>query len=303
MQRSPNAAGTVIERLNTLRAELRLYIQEQLPLLFSEIREETAYMILGGKLLRGAFSLFSSEVFGCDRVHALPIAMAVELMHSSSLVYDDISDLAETRRGILSFWKRYGLDEAVTIPHVTMAVAISLIAQHGGLAAVLASMNAWRRAAVGQIWDLRVKKGAKLPVSYREVISLKTGEIFGAACILPLFAVDEVSLVNILKNFGVYLGAAYQVIDDMSDLARGIKDSGSAVLLFKESQGLFLEHGAEVLRALLAGLRSMAASIPGEFWALALETLKAFAGEAEEEVRKRAFDVIREFEEAPRAPA
>ncbi|MEM3981120.1 MAG: polyprenyl synthetase family protein [Thermofilum sp.] len=294
---------SVVEKLNLLRLELKAYFQEQLPLLFPEIHDEVSYMVAGGKFLRGALSLFSADVAGCDKTRALPIALAVELMHASSLVYDDISDSTESRRGQPSFWKKYGLDEAVIVPHAAMATAISLIARYGGPEAVIASMGAWREAAVGQLWDLRAaKKNMRVVASYREVVSKKTGEVFGAACTLPLYAAGKRNLADIFKNYGVTLGAAYQVIDDMSDLSRGVKDSGSALLLLEESQGDYLQYGSRVLHQLITELLQLSGRLPAECGLLAAEILRTFAEEAGGEVREHVFRILGGFAGSPRAP-
>ncbi|MEM1516829.1 MAG: polyprenyl synthetase family protein [Thermofilum sp.] len=303
MLNAKTAPETVDEKLNRLRFELKLYFQEQLPLLFPEIHEEVSYMVAGGKFLRGALTLFSADIAGCDKARALPIALAVELMHASSLVYDDISDYAESRRGQPSFWKKYGLDEAVIVPHVVMATAISLIGQYGGSEAVIASMSAWRGTAIGQLWDLRAaKKSMRVAASYREVISKKTGEVFGAACILPLYAAGRRDLVDVFKNYGVTLGAAYQVIDDMSDLSRGVKDSGSALLLLEESQGDYLRYGFHLLNQLVTELFQLSGSLPVECGLLAAEILRTFAEEAGGEVREHVYRVLGGFARSPRAP-
>lgn len=300
--RSEALSKTIVEKLNLMRSELQLYIQEQLPVLFPEVHEEISYMIRGGKFIRGALALFSADIYKCDKVHALPIAMAIELMHASSLVYDDISDSTEIRRDQPSLWKKYGIDEAVTIPHVAMATAILLIARHGGPDAVAASMNAWRQAAVGQLWDLRVKKGIRITAPYRDVVSKKTGEVFGAACILPLLATEERERASALRQYGVTLGAAYQVVDDMSDLSRGAGDSGSAILLLEESRGDYLQHGSQLLKQLLTELLHVSVSLPAGYWLLAVETLGTFAAETGGEVREHVLRVLREFKEGPRAP-
>lgn len=295
------ASETVVEKLNLLRSELGIYFKEQLPALFPEIYEEVSYMVMGGKFLRGALSLFSADAVGCDKPRAFPIAMAVELMHASSLVYDDISDYAESRRGQPSFWKRYGLDEAVVTPHAVMATAISLIARYGGSEAVIASMSAWREAAVGQLMDLRAKRSARVMFSYREVVSKKTGEVFGAACILPLYPAGKHDLVGILKRYGVTLGAAYQVIDDMSDLARGLSDSGSALLLLGESKGDYLQYGSQLLNQLVAELLELAESLPAEYGILAAEILRTFAREAGGEVSEHVCGILGKFARGSRA--
>jgi len=285
----------ILDELARLRSKLASYISSSLKSLFSGFSDEIWYMLHGGKMLRGAITLFVAEKFGCRDADALPIAFAVELMHASSLVYDDISDGAEIRRGRPSYWKKYGLDEAVVAPHVAMSTAISLIARHGGVEAVQESMAAWRMAAEGQLWDVRAKKGLEVREPYRRVAALKTGAVFAAACTLPLYPVGRHDVLTSAREFGLSLGTAYQVLDDIVDLARGMSDSGSSLILLRESGGDFLGYGLSLLKEELSKLRAQSSKMSGGFWELSVETLKVFASDAGGDIEERVRELLHEL--------
>uniref|UniRef100_A0A7J3X592 Polyprenyl synthetase family protein n=1 Tax=Thermofilum pendens TaxID=2269 RepID=A0A7J3X592_THEPE len=285
----------VLNKLAELRGKLASYIFSSLKSLFGDFSEEIWYMLHGGKMLRGAIALFVAERFGCRDADALPIAAAVEFMHASSLVYDDISDGAEVRRGKPSYWRKFGLDEAVVAPHIAMSTAISLIARHGGAEAVEESMAAWRMAAEGQLWDVRAKKGLEVRAPYREIVAMKTGAVFRAACTLPLYPVGRRDKLAFTREFGLSLGTAYQVLDDIVDLARGVSDSGSSLVLLRESGGGFLDYGLSLLREELSALRELSSKLPGGFWELSVETLKVFASEAGRDIEERVGELLREL--------
>jgi geranylgeranyl pyrophosphate synthase len=284
----------VLDELTQLRSKLASYISSSLRGLFGALSDEIWYMLHGGKMLRGVIALFVAERVGCRDSDALPIALAIELMHASSLVYDDISDGAETRRGRPSYWRRYGLDEAVVTPHIAMSTAISLIARHGGAEAVQESMAAWRMAAEGQLWDVRAKKGLEIREPYRRVVAMKTGAVFSAACALPLYPVGMYDALTPAREFGMSLGTAYQVLDDIVDLTRGTSDSGSSLLLLRESGGDFLSYGFSLLRGELLKLRAQSSRLPGGFWELSVETLRVFASEAGGDIEERVRALLRE---------
>jgi len=284
-----------LNKLVELRGKLASYVFSSIESLFGDFSEEIRYMLYGGKMLRGAITLFVAERFGCGEADALPIAAAVELMHASSLVYDDISDGSEVRRGRPSYWKRFGLDEAVVAPHIAMSTAISLIAEHGGAEAVKESMVAWRMAAEGQLWDVRAKKGLEVRVPYRKLVAMKTGAVFGAACTLPLYPVRMHDMLAPAREFGLSLGTAYQVLDDIVDLVRGVGDSGSSLILLRESSGDFFGYGLSLLREELLALRALSSRLHGEFWELSVETLKVFAAEVGRDIEEKVCNVLREI--------
>jgi len=224
-----------------LRERLRDYIREELyekePFL-----EELVYALEGGKMIRGTLALFVAKALGGDAEPALPIALALELMHSASLIHDDIIDKSEVRRGRASFWKRYGLEKAIVFPHVMMATAIKYVAK-AGTRAVIESMDAWYKAALGQLWDMEILKGVEPGVSYLDVISYKTGAVFEASAVLPIYAIQqEESAVEYARVYGLSLGRAYQILDDLVDVEKGVRDSGSVIQLLKESQGNHLDY-------------------------------------------------------------
>ncbi|QOJ78489.1 polyprenyl synthetase family protein [Infirmifilum lucidum] len=271
--------ATLLEsRVRALRVELEHYIEKEL---FKEhaLKEKLMYALHGGKEIRGVLALFTAEVLAGDARPALPVALALELMHSASLIHDDIIDKSESRRGKESFWKRYGLEEAIVFPHIMMSTAIKYVAR-AGVKAVIESMDAWYRAALGQLWDIEILNGRDPGIRYIDIISHKTGAVFEASAVLPLYAVQyPESAVEYARLYGASLGRAYQILDDLVDIENGVRDSGSVVQLLRESDGDPLSYAGKIFANELERCLRSAMALSEELAYFAMYSLELFLRE------------------------
>jgi len=259
-----------------LRRGLENYIASETPRLFPGVEEEVGYALAGGKRVRGVLTLYVAEIFGVEG--AEPLAYAIELMHSASLVHDDIVDKALERRGRESLWARYGMGDAVTLPHLMISRAVDLISR-AGVDAVRDSMDAWYRAAMGQMWDTWLMEGRRVEAGYLDIVAAKTGAVFEAAVFLPLYAGGRRGLVGLAKRFGGLLGSVYQVIDDLASLD-GAPDSGSLVALEREAGGDPGGYASTLLGRLLPEMMSAARRLSPRLAGFAAYTIKVFLEEA-----------------------
>ena len=271
-------ARDAAENFNPLRQRLEAYISSQTPRLFKGFEEEVGYALAGGKRVRGVLTLYFAARLGLTPESSLPYAYAIELMHSASLVHDDIVDKAGERRGRPSLWASYGLGDAVTLPHLMISRAVTLISA-AGTPAVRDSMDAWYRAAQGQIWDTRLLEGRSVDAPYIELVKAKTGAVFEAAAFLPLYAAGHASLVPEAKRYGSLLGAVYQVIDDLASL-NGPPDSGSLVALTREAGGDPEGYAKRLLGSLLPRLFDAASRLDPSLIGFAAYTIRVFLREA-----------------------
>ncbi|ABL77527.1 polyprenyl synthetase family protein [Thermofilum pendens] len=280
--------ASIEDRIAYLGGLLTRYSGDRVKELFPEIVEEASYALFGGKMLRGTLSLLVASMFTAQVEKVLPIALAVELMHAASLVHDDIADASPTRRGRPSFWSKYGLEDAITVPHVLMPVAISLVAD-AGVEAVKESMNAWRRSALGQLWDTRILRGREVPVGYEKLIEYKTAAVFEASCTLPLIAIGRRDIVESGRVYGRFFGLLYQVLDDFSDAERGVVDSGSTRLLLREasrSSGSLAEYVEGLAGRYFGMLVEVSGQLESSLVDFAYASMNAFAREAGEHVAR-----------------
>jgi geranylgeranyl pyrophosphate synthase len=277
-----------------LRETLAKYSAEMIKRYFPEVYEEASYAIQGGKLIRGSLSLLIARILSSDIEKVLPIAFSIELMHAASLIHDDIADESESRRGRQSFWKKYGLKDAVTFPHIIIPVAITLVAE-AGVEAVIESMLQWRKAAMGQLWDTRILEGKQVQVAYEQLIEYKTASVFEASCSLPLIALGKRDLISAGKTYGKSLGMLYQVLDDYADIANNNVDSGSSRLLLiqvKEREGI-KRYVKELASKYLTEIRDASIKLHPSLMDFAVMSMEKFASEAGESVQH----ILQEVEE------
>jgi octaprenyl-diphosphate synthase len=186
----------------------------------------------GGKRLRPLL-FFLSAPPGEPPVAA---GVAVELVHMATLVHDDLIDGAEVRRGKASAWSVFGADAARAAGDYLFARAFAELAETGDAAAVDVLADAALCLARGEALQRRQTHDPETTVeSYLERCALKTGKLFEAACVLG----------GGLGEFGLALGIAFQIADDILDCAGQTVETGKIA-------GTDLREGTPTLPLLLA---------------------------------------------------
>lgn len=201
----------------------RQFIEEKLKeflniLYEGDILGVTQNIVGGGKRVRGVLTILTCEALGGAKSDALDYAIAAELMHAASLAHDDIIDGDTLRRGGPTAWITFGLKKAVLIPHLLISHALLLIRKHGvnGLEIVLKS---WVEATKGQIKDtFKAKTFDKKFYSF--VATAKTSTLFSVATTLGTLAAKKPQYTEITEQYGRKIGLAFQVADDIVDLAK-----------------------------------------------------------------------------------
>jgi geranylgeranyl diphosphate synthase type II len=185
----------------------------------------------GGKRLRPVLCLAAAEACGGKREDALPAACAVELMHTYSLVHDDLPcmDDDDLRRGRPTCHKVYGEGMAVLCGDALLTEAFAVLARSGDakMLAELASAGGSRKLIGGQVLDL---EGEGKSLSLEELIRIheaKTAALLTTSIRLGAMSAgaDEVRLAALTK-FGHALGLAFQVIDDILDVTQTTENLG-----------------------------------------------------------------------------
>ncbi|MFQ5918642.1 MAG: polyprenyl synthetase family protein [Thermoplasmata archaeon] len=200
---------------------LEAYRSSVLPLIEGRLREAVnggdlrdlyRYVVEGGKRLRPTLTLLVSEALGGDREVALDLACSAELTHCASLCLDDILDGHGERRGRAALHLAEDLRQAVTAGFTLPSIALNLAARHGAACAQTLS-EAWVSMCLGVYLEESpdtVSWGA-----YRRNIELKTGRLFAAASAFGALASGREA--ESFHRFGLHLGNAYQMVDDIQD--------------------------------------------------------------------------------------
>jgi heptaprenyl diphosphate synthase len=189
----------------------------------------------GGKRLRPLLVHLTSS----DWEQALRCAVAVELAHVASLVHDDLIDGAELRRGRSSAWHEHGEDAARAGGDHLFARAFGELAESGDLEGVEILVRACLALVRGEAMQRRQQNHPDTPVeAYLDRIELKTGRLFEAACLLG-------SRDPRLGQFGLALGIAFQIADDILDCVGETIETGKI-------PGADLREGVPTLPLVLA---------------------------------------------------
>jgi geranylgeranyl diphosphate synthase, type II len=228
------------------------------------LEEAMRYSLLaGGKRIRPVLALATARALGSEPAGVLPLAAALELIHTYSLIHDDLPamDDDDLRRGRPTCHVRFGEDVAILAGDGLYAEAFRLILreQAGEPAAVLAAVAELADATGvngmvgGQYIDVR---GGTTDL--RHLHSLKTGRLIGASveCVLLLTGERDPSpTLSAFRAFAAELGVLFQIVDDILDV------TGSEAALGKP-QGSDERHGklTYVSRYGLEGARAMAAA-------------------------------------------
>ncbi|ARI52887.1 MULTISPECIES: polyprenyl synthetase family protein [Streptomyces] len=181
----------------------------------------------GGKRFRPLLVMLASQFGDPDAPGVVPSAVVVELTHLATLYHDDVMDEADVRRGVPSANTRWGNSVAVLTGDFLFARASHILADLGP-EAVRIQAEAFERLVTGQILETAGPRDGRDPVDhYLDVLSGKTGSLvavsgrFGA-----LMAGADERTVDILTQYGERLGIAFQLADDVLDIASDTHESG-----------------------------------------------------------------------------
>ncbi|MFC8226914.1 polyprenyl synthetase family protein [Streptomyces sp. NPDC057287] len=210
----------------------------------------------GGKRFRPLLVMLASQFGDPDAPGVVPSAVVVELTHLATLYHDDVMDEADVRRGVDSANTRWGNSVAVLTGDFLFARASHILADLGP-EAVRIQAEAFERLVTGQILETAGPRDGRDPVDhYMDVLSGKTGSLvavsgrFGA-----LMAGADESVVDILTQYGERLGIAFQLADDVLDIASDSHESG-------KTPGTDLREGIPTLPVLLLRARAAAEGRP-----------------------------------------
>jgi len=178
----------------------------------------------GGKRLRPLICLLSSVSVGGDVDGALSTAAAIELIHTFTLVHDDIMDNDDTRRGMPTVHKKYGSPTAILVGDLLFAKAFELCDPS---AVNILAKNA-AEICEGQQMDISFESRQDVSeTDYMEMIRRKTAVLFqGAARSGAIIGGGTDEQVNALSIYGRDLGLAFQMHDDLLDVTGSAKEIG-----------------------------------------------------------------------------
>ncbi|MDA4111811.1 MAG: polyprenyl synthetase family protein [Thaumarchaeota archaeon] len=203
-------------------------------------REAQAIMKAGGKRLRPVLLLMSCEAVSGQYASAIPAALAYELAHEASLVQDDIFDNSDLRHDKETVHKRQGLIAAVLVSDLMIFEIFNQLAKYDStsltktkLARLMSYISRAANLTIrGEYLEARyATKSSFSEQEYLEVAELKTGSLLAATAASGALvggATDEI--VDAMYRFGLNLGIAFQIRDDILDVSGDSAQLGKPVM-------------------------------------------------------------------------
>jgi len=173
----------------------------------------------GGKRLRPMLTLAMARLAGYAGDGHVKLAAAVEFMHTATLLHDDVVDESEMRRGRLAARMLWGNEASVLVGDFLLGQAFKMMVEVGSLRALDILSTAAAVIAEGEVMQLGAAKNtATTEDEYLAVIRAKTAELFAAACeVGPVLTNRPKAEHAACRSFGMNLGIAFQLVDDVLD--------------------------------------------------------------------------------------
>jgi geranylgeranyl pyrophosphate synthase len=179
----------------------------------------------GGKRLRPLLVFLATGSAGAAREAAVPAAVAVELIHSASLVHDDVLDAADLRRGRPTVVAAAGRVGATATGDFLFSQAFAELAAAGHAGDITELAAAGAALARGELWQREDAWNTNVSIErYLARCELKTARLFEAACRLGARA--DSGPVDVLGAFGRRIGLAFQLLDDVLDVSGPTERTG-----------------------------------------------------------------------------
>lgn len=200
----------------------------------------------GGKRVRPALTLLAGKLYGYDVDVILPMAVAVELMHTATLIHDDAIDHSSVRRGRPTVNKLWNEETAVLLGDYLFAKAGEFATDTGNLYAVKLFTQTLQAISTGEInQSFYAFNLAQTRQQYIERISHKTASLFSLATESgSVLSYAPPQSVEVLREYGYNLGIAFQIVDDILDFTSTEEEMGKPI-------GSDLAQGTLTLPAML----------------------------------------------------
>jgi len=214
------------EELKEFESYFRETVKSQVPLLDRILR----YVVkTKGKQLRPAFVLLSAKLCGGVQPSTFRAASLVELLHTATLVHDDVVDESTERRGFFSVYALWKNKASVLVGDYLLAKGLSLSMDHNDIEVLHILSEAVKKMSEGEL--LQLEKSRLLNISeedYFTIITNKTASLLASACAAGAFtASSDHGKRELMRQFGEYTGIAFQIKDDLFDY--GTDDVGKPI--------------------------------------------------------------------------
>jgi heptaprenyl diphosphate synthase len=221
---APELEAQLIHQMAEVEALLRSHTRSEYPFV-----DETAHHLVaaGGKRLRPLLTLLTSQYGDPMRDGVIAAAVACEITHLATLYHDDVMDEAPLRRGVESANMRWGNTIAILTGDFLFAKSSDLLADLGP-AAVRLQARTFERLVIGQIMETQGPNPGQDPLEhYLKVVADKTGSLISASARYGgMISGAPAEITDTVTIFGEKIGVAFQLADDVIDIASESNQSG-----------------------------------------------------------------------------
>ena len=236
--RLERALAPIKEELEAVTERVLFHLQDPV------VRKVMYLVTAGGKRLRPALVLLAGTAGGTDpgppimragagnREALIDAATAVELIHTSTLIHDDIIDQSALRRAQPTFHHRWGTERAVLMGDYLYTTAFSLLARLQLPYVTQVMSEVCRQLCRGELREVDARYRLNLrEEEYVDIIRDKTASLIGGCCDIGAYLAGCPSeRVERLRMFGLHFGVAFQIIDDCLDLTGDQRELGKSIL-------------------------------------------------------------------------
>jgi heptaprenyl diphosphate synthase len=221
---APELEAQLISQMADVEALLRSHTRSEYPFV-----DETAHHLVaaGGKRLRPLLTLLTAQYGDSHRDGIIAAAVACEITHLATLYHDDVMDEAPLRRGVESANMRWGNTIAILTGDFLFAKSSDLLADLGP-AAVRLQARTFERLVIGQIMETQGPNPGQDPLEhYLKVVADKTGSLIAASARYGgMISGAPAEITDTVTVFGEKIGVAFQLADDVIDIASESNQSG-----------------------------------------------------------------------------
>lgn len=272
--------GHLLEKdLELVEQEITRRLQSQVPAV-TQLAEHL--VASGGKRLRPILLLLVARALGYAGSRAIPMAAAVEFVHTATLLHDDVIDNAHLRRGRPSCNALWDNKQSVLVGDFLYCQVSTIIAEDGDLKILKCITDATTQTTEGEVLEITKSRDLELTEEeYFKIIEFKTGMLMSAATEMgSLLAKAEGPTQTAMRAFGMDLGIAFQLADDVLDYT-------SVQSEFGKEKGVDLKEGKITLPLLVALKHSDSKE---------KETLRQGIISASPELFKEVFKILKKYQ-------
>lgn len=222
------ALAIIGEDLKLVEQQFRKDLQSDVPL----IRKVGEYVLSsGGKRVRPALLLLTARLSDYSGDKAVPLASVIEFIHTATLLHDDVVDSATLRRGLASANTLWGNEASVLVGDFLFSKSFSLMVNVGSLDILRVLSDATTVIAEGEVMQLLCTGELDLTEEqYIKVVRSKTAILMSAACEAGAILGEAArSQQQALADFGMDLGIAFQLMDDLLDYVATEEEFGKCI--------------------------------------------------------------------------